>query len=309
MFLSAPRPMRFVLFVLSRAATAAEPRMNFLVVLIDDMGLRAVVREGDALLLGGVPRVVQTFDFLPENADAPGQTRSFAADGTLALRLVFTDGAQSIATFADGVWRDLATSGGPAPVAGGTWKNLRAPAVSADGWVAFVGEVTRPGAPPRIGVFRFAPDGAGAALALSGAVTPAGGVWSDFGSPVVAASGAVAFFTEHRAGHARGLWKSTAHGLDRLAVERATAPGSGAQTFRRFHALALSDDGRVLLAADLAARAPLAVVDTSRPITRLEFLPRVPLVGAQTRAFNAIGRLTFRAQFAGGGEAICRALD
>ena len=298
-------------------------------------GLRAVVREGDAFVLGGVPRVVKTFQFLPVSADAPGQTRSFAADGTLALLLVFTDNAQCIATFADGVWRDIATTGGTAPGANGLWTKLRAPAVSADGWVVFGGEVATPGALPRSGVFRFAPGGAGEALALSGAVTPAGGVWENFGTPVVAAGGAVAFFSEASAKRKRALWRSDAGGLQRLAGDGEVAPGVGARVFRRLRGLALSDDGRVLLAADLAARvsdiapprgiwtwpageagklvaregANLAVGAGLSRITRLEFLPSVPFVGGQTRGFNAAGRLVFRAQLSDGRETIARALD
>jgi len=160
-------------------------------------------------------------------------------------------------------------------------------------------------------------------VATTGSAAPGtSGIFSYLGNPVFNDNGAVAFIgaLKLQAGVADaandvGIWSTSSSTLALVARQGSSAPGYPAGvTFATFNALALPDQGGVLLLATLSnhvqgiwsgnSTADLQLITATgatangKTIASLSFLAAPPYVNGQTRSFDqATGDIVYRATF------------
>ncbi len=214
----------------------------------------------------------------------------------------------------------LATGDAAPGVLGATFQGFGVPAVDDDGRLAFRGMLT-PGAggvtsATDTGI--WGPDGAEELTLIAregGAAPGTTATFASFGDPVLSGD-RVAFVANLQPGTgvtrttSTGIW-STAGGTLALVARRGSpAPGVARATFSKFLSVALPDAGGVVFLAKLKGAKPpfdvgvwaaddagdlsllllesdrTSVRGVAKPITKIQFLPAVQVVGGQTRHFT-----------------------
>jgi hypothetical protein len=303
--------------------------------------LQLIVKQGDSA--GG--KTIANLTFLPTLPYVDGQTRSFAqGTGALVYHATFRDKTIGIVKLTGTTSQVVVLSQDAAPgVSGGRFSAFGSPALNANGDVAFEGTLVTGtegvAASEDAGIWADDNTGTLRLVARTGGAAPGTGAkFQTLGNPVYNDNEAVAFrgtlkvvSGEAASTTAAGIWSNSGGTLALVARQGSQAPGCPAgATFKLFNALALPDQGGVIMLATLNGNSNAGVVAASntgiwavdsagtlqlivrkgdvlngKSITGLSFLPLESHVGGQSRSFNqGTGDLTYKATFSDGTSAI-----
>ncbi|HEX4084608.1 MAG TPA: choice-of-anchor tandem repeat NxxGxxAF-containing protein, partial [Chthoniobacteraceae bacterium] len=283
-------------------------------------------------------KTIQTLGFLPALPYVAGQSRSFAqATGALVMNASFTDKSTGIIEIAGTTPQLIALSGSAAPgVGGGYFEAFSSPSVNANGNIAMAATLAKGsggvGATDNTGIWAEDNTSTLRLVARTGSAAPGtSSVFTTLGNPVYNNNDAVAFRGTLKMGKGQasasessGIWANNSGSLQLVALQGSQAAGCppGA-TFRLFNAIALPDEGAVILLATLnndprigvtaATNLGIWTVDVAgnmqliarkgevvsgRQITSFSFLPVLKSIGGQGRNFDyATGDLIFQSGY------------
>ncbi len=219
-------------------------------------GVKLLIRTGQKLSIGGggTLRTIRTFTAIPGVPGSQSQRRSFTSDGTVYVRVSFTDGSSGILelppTNAPAIV-DALTTDAPETLPTAAFSKFGIPAGGASN-LAFEaslavghGGVTKA---TSLGIFTGAP-GAAAPLVREGDGAPgvSGGFFSSFSDPGLSENGALAFLGHLKTGggitsaKATGLWSTATGSLHLAAQAGQLAPGAGTAKFKSFSSFIIPD--------------------------------------------------------------------
>jgi hypothetical protein len=268
-----------------------------------------VLREGDQLAVdAGPPRTVKTIAVLGNVGGSPDQRRAFLADGTLYMRVAFTDGSQAVVNApGDGSPFILEALNGVTTLAGGSgavFKSFGIPSVSATGLgflaklASGTGGVLSANA---TGLFHLT--GAGfVPLVRIGDTAPGAdsSIFAKFKDPAFGGTGSVTFLGGLKKGtgtpavtslNDTGIWSNATGALALVAREGGAAAEVPGATYAQFTAVEFhpdaADGGGNLPAVGRIAAAPSGNADV--PVRADLFTAKLALLPGTITTANDVG--------------------
>ncbi len=218
-------------------------------------GVDLLIRTGQQLSVGGgAPRTVRTFTTISGVPGSQRQRRSFTSDGTVYVRVAFTDGTAGILELPPTkvpAIVDALTADAPQTLQGAAFSSFGVPAAG-DSNLAFEaalavgqGGVTKANS---VGIFTGAP-GSAAPFVRAGDSAPgvSGGIFSSFSDPGLSENGTLGFLGHLKTGggittaKSTGLWSTVTGALKLAAQAGDLAPDAGSAKFSSFPSFIIPD--------------------------------------------------------------------
>ncbi len=258
--------------------------------------LQAVALVGNAAPSGG------------NYAGLTGASLVSNSQGRLAFTASLTTAPGGLFAGLPGSLQTIALTGAAAP-SGGNFNGFSSPLLLNDnGQVAFRSDLS--GGSSSRGIFFASAAGSLQTVALVGSAAPAGGNYSALGgNPVLNDAGQLAFAATLSGGSATaGIFAGAPGALQTIALQGATAPGSGGAAYSSFVNPVMNGSGRVVFAANLtggtAASGLYGGISGSVQAIAVQGNP-APAGGnygslLNTPVLNDLGQIAFNANLTGG---------